>query len=205
MNVAPTLFTSCNSLPPEGAHFSLGRPGGKTWPRRWILPPRSLASRNSLPPEGAAAPAVWQSQSRGPCLKGASTSYPLSLRERAGVRALRLRYCPHGRSLRVAPSPPEGAAAPAARRSRFRGPCLKGASTSCSLSLRERAGASRCGSRSACALLDSVEKAGLRPDCGLQDRAALAPASLPPSFAARTTHSNSIEITRTRHGTRSGQ
>ncbi|MDP3828890.1 MAG: AraC family ligand binding domain-containing protein, partial [Polaromonas sp.] len=35
------------SLPPEGAHFSLGRPGGK------ILPPRSLAARSSLPPEGA--------------------------------------------------------------------------------------------------------------------------------------------------------
>ena len=190
-----------------------------------MWPPRSRTACRSLPPEGAAAPAVWQSQSRGPCLKGASTSYPLSLRERAGVRALRLRYCPHGRSLRVAPCPPrggrlmspprslasrsslppKGAAAPAARRSRFRGPCLKGASTSCSLSLRERVGASRCGSRSACALLDSVEKAGLRPDCGLQDRAALAPASLPPSFAARTTHSNSIEITRTRHGTRSGQ
>ena len=33
-------------------------------------PPRSLAARSSLPPEGAAAPAVWQSQSRGPNLKG---------------------------------------------------------------------------------------------------------------------------------------
>jgi hypothetical protein len=27
---APTLFTSCNALPPEGVHFSLGRPCGKT-------------------------------------------------------------------------------------------------------------------------------------------------------------------------------
>ena len=44
-------------------------------------------------------------------------------------------------------------------------------SPSCSLSLRERAGASRCGSRSACALLDSVKKVGLSPACGLQDRA----------------------------------
>ena len=35
---------------------------------REALPPRSLASRSSLPPEGAAAPAVWQSQSRGPGL-----------------------------------------------------------------------------------------------------------------------------------------
>ena len=32
--------------------------------------PTLPASRGSLPPEGAAAPAVWQSQSRGPCLKG---------------------------------------------------------------------------------------------------------------------------------------
>ena len=40
-----------------------------------------------------------------------------------------------------------------------------------SFSLRERAGASRCGSRSACALLDSVKKGGFSPACGLQDRA----------------------------------
>ena len=42
---------------------------------------------------------------------------------------------------------------------------------SCSLSLRERAGALRCGSRNACALLDSVKKGGLSPASGLQDRA----------------------------------
>ena len=78
-----------------------------------MLPPRS-ASRNFLPPEGDAAPAVWQSQSRGPCSNGEAPSY--------------------------------------------------------SLSLRERAGASRCGSRRACAGLDSVKRAGLRPACGLQDR-----------------------------------
>jgi aminoglycoside/choline kinase family phosphotransferase len=28
--MAPTLPTACGSLPPEGAHFSLGRPGGET-------------------------------------------------------------------------------------------------------------------------------------------------------------------------------
>ena len=28
-NMAPTLATSCASLPPEGAHFALGRPGGE--------------------------------------------------------------------------------------------------------------------------------------------------------------------------------
>jgi hypothetical protein len=27
MNVAPTLVTSCTSLPPEGAFVALGRPG----------------------------------------------------------------------------------------------------------------------------------------------------------------------------------
>ena len=32
MNMAPTLFTLCNTLPPEGAHFALGRPGGETFP-----------------------------------------------------------------------------------------------------------------------------------------------------------------------------
>ena len=30
------------------------------------MPPRSLTACSFLPPEGAAAPAVWQSQSRGP-------------------------------------------------------------------------------------------------------------------------------------------
>ena len=45
-DVAPTLFTSCNALPPEGAVFSLGRPGGKiapTLPTSYIaLPPDFL-------------------------------------------------------------------------------------------------------------------------------------------------------------------
>jgi hypothetical protein len=27
---APTLVTACTSLPPEGALFALGRPGGET-------------------------------------------------------------------------------------------------------------------------------------------------------------------------------
>jgi hypothetical protein len=34
------------------------------------MAPTLVASRTALPPEGAAAPAVWLSQSRGPCLKG---------------------------------------------------------------------------------------------------------------------------------------
>ena len=29
-DVAPTLATACAALPPEGARFALGRPGGET-------------------------------------------------------------------------------------------------------------------------------------------------------------------------------
>jgi anthraniloyl-CoA monooxygenase len=32
------------------------------------MAPTLFTSCNALPPEGVAAPAVWQSQSRGPCL-----------------------------------------------------------------------------------------------------------------------------------------
>ena len=145
------------------------------------MPPRLLTSCSALPPEGAAAPAVWRSQSRGPCLKRWPRSfYSLSLWERAGVRALRFRSTPPRSRTACRSLPPKGAAAPVARQSRFHGPCSNGMAPSYSLSLRERAGASRCGSRSACALLDSVEKAGLRPACGLQDRAPRIPTLAPP-------------------------
>ena len=83
-----------------------------------MWPPRSFASRNSLPPEGAAAPAVWQSQSRGPC------SVEEAPRLLTACSAL----------------PPEGAAAPAVWQSQSRGPCSNGAILSYSLSLRERVG-----------------------------------------------------------------
>ena len=44
--MAPTLGTGVSSLPPEGAHFSLGRPGGRPAP--------TLGTGvSSLPPEGA--------------------------------------------------------------------------------------------------------------------------------------------------------
>ena len=50
--LAPTLFTSCNALPPEGAVFSLGRPGGKIAPTLYTssgsLPHQALAARQSL-------------------------------------------------------------------------------------------------------------------------------------------------------------
>ncbi|MBA3593085.1 MAG: nicotinate-nucleotide--dimethylbenzimidazole phosphoribosyltransferase [Polaromonas sp.] len=45
--LAPTLVTACTSLPPEGAHFALGRPGGET------LAPTLVTACTSLPPEGA--------------------------------------------------------------------------------------------------------------------------------------------------------
>ncbi len=45
--MAPTLVTSCTSLPPEGARFALGRPGGVT------MAPTLVTSCTSLPPEGA--------------------------------------------------------------------------------------------------------------------------------------------------------
>jgi anthraniloyl-CoA monooxygenase len=64
---APTLFTSCNALPlqgatpPEAAHLQAvqARAGG--------------LGAAAFSPEGAAAPAVRQSRSRGPDLKGEAT------------------------------------------------------------------------------------------------------------------------------------
>ncbi len=47
---APTLVTACTALPPEGARFALGRPGGKT------IAPTLVTACTALPPEGAHAP-----------------------------------------------------------------------------------------------------------------------------------------------------
>ena len=47
---APTLVTSCTSLPPEGAHASLGRPGAGE-----LTAPPLVTSYTSLPPEGGQA------------------------------------------------------------------------------------------------------------------------------------------------------
>ena len=41
-DMAPTLVTSCTALPPEGAHFALGRPGGEV-----VLSARGLSKRFS--------------------------------------------------------------------------------------------------------------------------------------------------------------
>ena len=55
--MAPTLVASRTALPPEGAVFSLGRPGGKS------LAPPLVAWRTALPPEGAelrlGRPGAW--------------------------------------------------------------------------------------------------------------------------------------------------
>ena len=68
MNVAPALPTSCGSLPPEGAlRLRPGKAGSAAlaWEEGAPTLPTSCGS---LPPEEAAAPAVWQNQSRGPYL-----------------------------------------------------------------------------------------------------------------------------------------
>ena len=86
-----------------------------------MSPPRSRTSCRSLPPEGAAAPAARQSRFRGPCLLEApprafaSRNFPpFALILRQAQDRVRKAY------RRV---PPERAAAPAARQSRFCGPC----------------------------------------------------------------------------------
>jgi hypothetical protein len=48
--MAPTLVTSCTSLPPEGAFAPWGGPAAK------ILTPTLVTPCNALPPEGAFAP-----------------------------------------------------------------------------------------------------------------------------------------------------
>jgi len=45
--MAPTLATACAALPPEGARFALGRPGGET------MAPTLATACAALPPEGA--------------------------------------------------------------------------------------------------------------------------------------------------------
>ncbi len=83
-----------------------------------------------LPPEGAAAPTVWQSQFRGTCLtKEAPTLahcvWPLPLAGRYSPEASLLAPVQTCSSrFGAAGSSPEGAAAPTAWQSQFRGPCL---------------------------------------------------------------------------------
>ena len=51
-----------------GRHNAIDTIAGWMWMN---MAPTLVASRTALPPEEAAAPAVWQSQSRGPCLQEA--------------------------------------------------------------------------------------------------------------------------------------
>ena len=134
----PRLFASRNALPPEGA--ARLRPGGAgSAPGAWMeqLPPRSRTACRFLPPEGAAAPVARQSRFHGPCWGEDSPSYSLSLRERAGVRAPRLRF--HGLALDIPTLTPTLSR----QREREKNPRRSQHSDkgfSCSLSLRERAG-----------------------------------------------------------------
>ena len=95
-------------------------------PPRWMWPPRSLTACSSLPPEGATAPVARQSRFHGPCWNGEALSCSLSLRERAGVRALRFGSTPPRSFASRNSLPPEGAAA-------SRGPGLEGSRVDCSL------------------------------------------------------------------------
>ena len=57
--MAPTLFTSCNALPPEGAELRLGRPGAA------FVAPTLLALRSSLPlSPGDGAVLAWGGPAR---------------------------------------------------------------------------------------------------------------------------------------------
>ena len=59
--MAPTLFTSCNALPPEVAGLAWGDPALAA------MAPTLFTAGHALPPGGAAAPAARQSRFRGPC------------------------------------------------------------------------------------------------------------------------------------------
>ena len=59
------------------------------------MAPTLVASRTALAPEGAAAPAAWQSQFRGPCLRGGVA--PTAREEAAPPAVRQSRAC--GRNL----------------------------------------------------------------------------------------------------------
>jgi len=62
--MAPTLFTSCNALPPEGAELAWGGPALRS------ETPTLFTSCNALPPEGALL--VWG----GPALRTLALGRP---------------------------------------------------------------------------------------------------------------------------------
>jgi uncharacterized protein len=69
-NAPPRSLASRSSLPPEGALRLRSGKASPAAPTGEDAAPTLVASRTALAPEEAAAPAVWQSQSRGPDLKG---------------------------------------------------------------------------------------------------------------------------------------
>ena len=87
-DIAPTLPTSCGSLPPEGAlRLRPGEAGSAALAGRAEMPPRFPISCGSLPPEGDISPAVGQSQMRSHNSDGqeaASALLPFPLGEGRG-------------------------------------------------------------------------------------------------------------------------
>ena len=75
--MAPTLFTSCNALPPEEAELRLGRPGAS------FMAPTLFTSRTALPPEGAVPLKGGLSAERASTLATADASRGLAVRGRA--------------------------------------------------------------------------------------------------------------------------
>ncbi|MDB5929847.1 MAG: exodeoxyribonuclease Xth [Polaromonas sp.] len=83
---APTLPTSCGSLPPEGVAAPAARqsrfrgPGWQGMADALCIAPHSalLTSRGSLPPKGAGPPAARLSRFRGRCLKRRASALPAS-------------------------------------------------------------------------------------------------------------------------------
>jgi lipoprotein-releasing system ATP-binding protein len=67
-DVAPTLTTSCGSLPPEGALRLRPGEAGSAAPA-WEDCPHATHFVWFAAPRGGAAPAARQSRFRGPCLK----------------------------------------------------------------------------------------------------------------------------------------
>ena len=64
IDLAPTLPTSCGSLPPGGAAAPAARQSRFRGPGWFRTAPTLATACAALPPEGTAAPAVWQSRVR---------------------------------------------------------------------------------------------------------------------------------------------
>ena len=56
MNMAPTLVALRTSLPPEGVHFALGRPGGENFAPALATACKAQPTREAVLAWGGAAP-----------------------------------------------------------------------------------------------------------------------------------------------------